>query len=190
MTFEKRILANGRATLYCGDSLELLKAGVFGKVGAIVSDPPYGIGYQHGGGGDGASGIRARDGSRLPSKTSPIIGDDMPFDPVPWIDAAPRADAYAGNAPLVLLWGADHFKTRLPEGGTLLAWDKHLGRGPDDSFADCEWAWCGRKPNARCSAGCGKVSSHKKHPPTGCPPMLPTAKAPSAVSTSAKSRWS
>lgn len=48
--FEKRILADGRATLYRGDSLELLRAGVFGKLGAIVSDPPYGIGFQHSGG--------------------------------------------------------------------------------------------------------------------------------------------
>ena len=143
MTFEKRILANGRATLYCGNSLELLKAGVFGKVGGIVSDPPYGIGYQHSGGGGG--GVRYKDGSHPPTKTNPIIGDNAPFDPMPWIDAAPISDSHVGNAPLVLLWGADHFKTRLPECGTLLAWDKHLGRGPDDSFSDCEWAWCGRK---------------------------------------------
>lgn len=177
MTFEKRILANGRATLYCGDSLELLKAGVFGKVGAIVSDPPYGIGYQHGGGGDGASGIRARDGSRLPSKTSPIIGDDMPFDPVPWIDAAPRADAYAGNAPLVLLWGADHFKTRLPEGGTLLAWDKHLGRGPDDSFADCEWAWCGRKTKREVFRWLWKGVVAQKTPADRMPPNVANGKS-------------
>ncbi len=34
---------------------------------------------------------------------------------------------------------------RLPKGGSLLAWDKDLGRGGDDSFAHCEWAWCGRK---------------------------------------------
>lgn len=57
--FEKRII--GECTLYRGDCLELLRAGpgktrpgfagVFGKIGAIVSDPPYGIGFQHGGGG-------------------------------------------------------------------------------------------------------------------------------------------
>lgn len=140
MNFEKRII--GDCTLYCSDSLELLRAGVFGKLGAIVSDPPYGIGYQHGGGGDG---IRNRDGSPIPSKTCTIIGDDVPFDPMLWIDAAPISHGAVGNAPLVLLWGADHFKTRLPEGGTLLAWDKHLGIGADDGFADCEWAWCGRK---------------------------------------------
>ena len=51
----------------------------------------------------------------------------------------------ADTQSLILLFGADHFRRRLPEGGTLLAWDKHLGRGSDDGFADCEWAWVGRK---------------------------------------------
>ena len=126
----------GNATLYCGDSLELLQAGVFGKIGAIVSDPPYGIGFEHGGGG----------GFRIPSEQqnlNPIHGDDAPFMPQPWIDAAP-CGTRSGER-LVLLWGADKFRARLPEDGTLLAWDKHIGRGPDDSFTDCEWAWCGRR---------------------------------------------
>ena len=48
MDFEKTELADGRAVLYRGDSLELLKAGLL-KCDAIVSDPPYGIGYQHSG---------------------------------------------------------------------------------------------------------------------------------------------
>lgn len=94
-------------------------------------------------GGGEMAGFRKKDGSRIPTKTCAIIGDDVPFDPMPLIHAAP-----AGLEPgskRVLLFGADHFKTRLPEGGTLLAWDKHLGIAGDDSFADCEWAWCGRK---------------------------------------------
>ena len=135
----------GDATLYCGDSLALLRAGVFGKLGAIVSDPPYGIGFQHGGGGTGGAVLNSLARQNL----KPIHGDDAPFEPQPWIDAAPRsavkgAGDYGGER-LMLLWGADHFRTSLPAGGTLLAWDKHLGRGADDSFADCEWAWCGRK---------------------------------------------
>ena len=46
MAFEKRII--GDCTLYGGDSLALLQAGTFGKLGAIVSDPPYGIGNNWG----------------------------------------------------------------------------------------------------------------------------------------------
>lgn len=147
MDFEKRII--GDCTLYRGDSLALLNAGVFGKLGAIVSDPPYGIGYQHGGMNKNGNGTgRTVGGELLQAKTCAIIGDDQPFDPSPWVDAAPQASAsrgdQRGNA-LILLWGADNFRRSLPDGGTLLAWDKHLGRGPDDGFADCEWAWCGRK---------------------------------------------
>ena len=40
--------------------------------------------------------------------------------------------------------GADYYMQELPKGGTMLAWDKHVGKGADDSFADCEWIWCGR----------------------------------------------
>lgn len=44
MNFEKKII--GDCTLYCGDSLELLKAGVFGAVDSLVTDPPYKIPYK------------------------------------------------------------------------------------------------------------------------------------------------
>ena len=72
MDFEKVELAGGRAVLYRGDSLDLLAAGLL-KCDAIVSDPPYGIGFQHDGRGS-PMGVR---------KTDKIIGDDAPFDPGP-----------------------------------------------------------------------------------------------------------
>ena len=65
----------------------------------------------------------------------PIYGDDQPFDPAPWL-----------TFKNVLLWGADHFRKRLPDGGTLLAWDKSVGVGGKDQFIDAEFAWC----NLRC----------------------------------------
>lgn len=141
----KLTLCHGRVTLYRGDSLELLKAGVLKGFDAIVSDPPYGFGFQHGGGGVGGNLSHAVGHQ---DNLEPIHGDDAPFDPRPWIDVAPRTEkktsAFGGD-PRIILWGADRYMQRLPEGGTLLAWDKHVGVGPDDSFADCEWAWCGRK---------------------------------------------
>ena len=95
--------------------------------------PPYGMGYQH----SVATGrpIVAADGTvkalrGVPSKTDPIHGDDKPFDPAPWLDY-----------PRILLWGADHFRARLPDGGKFLCWDKSVGQGPADSFADAEFAW-------------------------------------------------
>lgn len=50
--FEKVELAGGRAVLCRADCLEVLAAGLL-KCDAIGSDPPYGIGFQHSGGGIG-----------------------------------------------------------------------------------------------------------------------------------------
>jgi len=124
----------GDATLYCGDCLSILHK--LGDVDAVVSDPPYGIGYQHSGLG---RGIKA------PVNTKPIHGDDQLFDPAPWIDLC----GIGSHRKALLLWGADHFKTRLPDGGRFLCWDKSCGQGPADSFVDAEFAWTNRK-NSRC----------------------------------------
>ncbi len=137
MSFEKITLAGGRAVLYRGDSLALLAAGLL-KYDAIVSDPPYGIGFQHSGGGNG---LRLKSGEKVPRDTRKIIGDDAPFDPSPWV-------GHAGDKPIVL-FGADHFKTRLPEGGCFIAWDKSVGGGGANLFSDAEFAWTNRR-NARC----------------------------------------
>lgn len=109
----------GNATLYHCDLAEVLS--LLPRNAVVVSDPPYNIAYQHGGGGLGSHDIR---------NLKPIHGDEVPFDPTPWL-AWPR----------VLLFGADHFRARLPEGGTFIAWDKSVGQGPADSFADAEFAW-------------------------------------------------
>ena len=129
MDFEKIELAGGRAVLYRGDSLALLEAGLL-KCDAIVSDPPYGIGFHHDG--LGANGLGA------PVYTGKIIGDEKPFDPGPWV-------RYAGDKKPVVLFGADHFKTRLPEGGRFICWDKSCGQGAAASFCDAEFAWTNRR---------------------------------------------
>ncbi|OZB49423.1 MAG: hypothetical protein B7X60_01290 [Polynucleobacter sp. 39-45-136] len=128
--FEKVILCDGRVTLYCGDSLELLQAGEL-NFDAIVSDPPYGIGFQHNGCGKN---------KRMPAcaRTEKIHGDDVPFDPAPWTAAC-------GDKKSIVLFGADHYKTRLPEGGRFICWDKSCGQGPAASFSDAEFAWTNRR---------------------------------------------
>ncbi len=129
----------GVATLYLGDYRDILPMLDQSAIHAVVTDPPYGIGYVHGGG--------SYQGLGAPPNKKPIIGDDAPFDPH-WLIELADASAKKGGRP-VLLWGASHYKTRLPAGGTFLCWDKSCGQGPADVFVDAEFAWMNRK-NARC----------------------------------------
>ena len=148
----------GNATLYLGDCLALLPA-IRNQVDAVISDPPYGIGYVHNFG-KSYSPVKAN------TNKKPIHGDDAPFDPAPWIELA-------GDKP-ILLWGADHYKTRLPEGGRFLVWDKSCGMGGNDSFVDAEFAWTNRKSprciyrhfwKGACRSGEGAASkSRRAHP--------------------------
>lgn len=108
------------ATLYLGDCREI--APTLQGVDAVISDPPYGIAYKH-------SGAGTTQAARLRGSRG-IIGDDQPFDPAPWL-------GYDN----VLLWGADHFRLRLPNSGRFLAWNKLADVAPWDSFSDVEFAW-------------------------------------------------
>src|ERR1019366_5475221 len=106
------------ATLYLGDCLEI--APQLQGIDAVITDPPYGIGYQHSGGGKG---------KHWRTNLKPIIGDNAPFDPAPWLE-------YHN----VLMMGANHYAQRLPH-ERWLVWDKLNGLESFDSFSDVEIAW-------------------------------------------------
>jgi len=107
---------------------------LIGKVDAVIADPPYGISFCHGAGGDGIGG------GKYVSKFNgvAIAGDDVPFDPSPFVAAAP----------VVVLWGANHFADQLPKSAKWLIWDKRRGLTTND-FADCEMAWTNQQGVAR-----------------------------------------
>ncbi len=122
----------GECRLILGDCREVLP---LIAADACVTDPPYGIGYVHSGGGASPVSLdMKRRGVLGVNANKPIHDDDKPFDPGPLL-----------RFPIVLMFGADHYRDKLPSGGTLIAWDKHTGIGPNDSFADAEYAWTNLK---------------------------------------------
>jgi DNA modification methylase len=88
-------------------------------VGLLLADPPYGIAY------DPRS---AKYGAH--SDHDPVVGDDRPFDPVQLI-----------RYPRAILWGANHYATRLPESRFWLVWDKATRNGMSLRISEIEMAW-------------------------------------------------
>jgi len=123
-----RIETIGDATLYLGDCREILPT--LGRVDAVVTDPPYGIGY--------VSGPISKNSISSTGKrfSVGIIGDDAPFDPAPFLEAAG----------VCIFTGAQHFAARLP-GGSYHVWNKRVGYAPLDQ-ADGDLVWISGKMRA------------------------------------------
>jgi len=123
-------LAEG-VTLYLGDCREI--APTLDRHDILLSDPPYGQRLKNGG--KRTSRVVQPNGSKriVESKCyAPIVGDNKPFDPTPWLDMAPE----------IILWGAHKFADRLPPGGWLV-WDK-VPNGKVRLQGDGEAAWINR----------------------------------------------
>lgn len=124
--FYKRKEVIGDCTIYLGNSAEMLDALPANL--AVVSDPPYGIAFSHGG--NDRTGIgKGRYATKF-AKVK-IEGDDEPFNPMAWCSIAAQS----------ILWGGNHFADRLPASPGWLIWDKRAASGHSNDFADCEIAW-------------------------------------------------
>ena len=110
-------------TIYHGDCREILPGLPRRDDDLVVTDPPYGIGFVHRGGG----GCLAR--SSIFGGVS-VIGDEKPFDPSLVLEFYKWA----------VLWGANHYASRLPDASSWFIWDKREGMCENDQ-ADCEMAW-------------------------------------------------
>jgi site-specific DNA-methyltransferase (adenine-specific)/modification methylase len=128
-----RVERIGDCTLYLGDCLKILP--MLGTLDAVITDPPYGIGFCHNG-----QDVKGIGGGRYKTRFGgvKITGDDMPFDPS-WI---------LNLGVPSILFGANHYADRLPSSAFWIVWDK---READStlSFADCEMAWTNLKGNCR-----------------------------------------
>jgi site-specific DNA-methyltransferase (adenine-specific)/modification methylase len=114
------------ATIYHGDCRDVLP--MLEPVDLVLTDPPYGINYAHSGDGRGKHSRR---------NVERITGDNDPFDP-----------SFLLSHPNVIMWGADHYAQRLPE-GRWLVWDKLNGLDSFDTFSDVEIAWHSKKGASR-----------------------------------------
>jgi site-specific DNA-methyltransferase (adenine-specific)/modification methylase len=124
MSFE--VVQIGDATLYCGDCMEVLPT--LGKVDAVITDPPYGIGADssmH-----KTSGVVVGHGHRRVAKRT--------YENTDWDNAPPSKeviDSIQSVAPIVIIFGGNYFA--LPPSKCWLVWDKKT----NGNFADCELAW-------------------------------------------------
>ena len=113
-------------TIYHGDCREVLQSIAPETVDLLLTDPPYGVAYEMQAQVVGHGNRRVLRGGK-----PAIYGDDKPFDP-----------SHLLRFKRCVLFGANHYSDQLPVSGGWLVWDKTGGgRGPDNSFADCELAW-------------------------------------------------
>jgi site-specific DNA-methyltransferase (adenine-specific) len=112
--------------LYLGDCRELVPALALERVDLLLSDPPYGVGWDT----DYTRVTHPRDAARAASQYWPAVhGDTAPFDPAPWL-----------RYPQVILWGANCYSNRLPM-GRWLVWDKRYASGKSFFSSHGEVAW-------------------------------------------------
>jgi DNA modification methylase len=125
---EKVIIGN--AELWLGDCLKILP--LLTGIDAVISDPPYGMNLNTDNsrfsGGNQASIIRRGNGTGT-GKGRGILEDDKPFDPTPWL---------AWDK--VVLFGSNHFGSKLPV-GTKLIWIKRMDNAFGSFLSDAEEAW-------------------------------------------------
>lgn len=109
-----------------GDCRDILPT--LGKVDAVVTDPPYGIGKDRG------AAVGGMDGSgryfRRPKQYEGGWDNDRPDDDL--------LAAVVAAGKLSVVWGGNYFADVLPRGGRWLFWDK-LNTMP--TFSDGEMAW-------------------------------------------------
>jgi site-specific DNA-methyltransferase (adenine-specific)/modification methylase len=110
-----RVETIGRAVLHLGDCRDILPT--LGKVDAVVTDPPYGIGITR--------------SNRL--AVSRGMGGKSWDDDTPTREFIAQMIAHGAEA---IVWGGNYFN--LPETRCVLVWDK---QNDNRDFADLEMAW-------------------------------------------------
>lgn len=110
---------DGSCVIYHGDCRDIV--GGLPDVGAVVTDPPYGINW--------VPRVNHRGDDQ-------VWMDDETFDPRPWLEIGTDH----------LFWGAPYFADKLPVSESWLTWVKrpvHMDfSGDTRSYSTTELAWC------------------------------------------------
>lgn len=115
----------GNCTLYLGDCMDVMPT--LGKVDAVVTDPPYGIGAD--------KSMHKNSGTQHGKAAAPKrTYADTNWDSEPIGMEVISAILAAGTS--VIIFGGNYFE--LPPSRCWLVWDKKNGT---NEFADCELAW-------------------------------------------------
>lgn len=123
----------GDATLYEGDCMDILPT--LGKVDAVITDPPYGIGESGG----------EKNRHRHTQFTTPKHVD------FGWDAIRPEKavfDVMVKSCSVFICWGGNYFADYLPPSMGWLYWDKMMG----GDFSDGELAYTNRKKALRAFA--------------------------------------
>jgi len=117
------IVTIGDATLILGDCLDILPT--LGKVDAVITDPPYGIGADR-----NLRANKQHGSAAAPSKDYGVGNWDATPPDQALLDRCVSAGSWAA------VWGGNYF--RFDPSACWLVWDKDNG---DNGYADCELAW-------------------------------------------------
>lgn len=129
----------GNATLYLADCREVLPT--LGKIDAVVTDPPYGIGLDTNNlrfTGSKGEASRQRKGLRGPANGGAVAGDAEEFDP---------RLCLLGDEQII--WGWHNYPDKLPRGSCLI-WLKRNDEAFGSFLSDAETAWFSRGHGVYC----------------------------------------
>lgn len=160
-----RVETIGDCTLYLGNCADILPT--LQKAGAVVTDPPYGIGESAGKARTRTSGLKAMRGADSQIYRRDYGNDSWDDQPIPddLMDAVRAAGRWN------IIFGGNYYA--LPATSCWLVWDKLNG---DTDFADCELAWTNLRKAVRrirflwngCMRGNGETrGDHPTQKPVG-----------------------